>query len=61
MVKNSRGELGRGCLPGKSNSGLHDDDCKRAILREALIEAENGGPSTRFDVEQFLADVDDGK
>lgn len=37
---------------------LEEQEAKLNALRAALIEAENGDPSSRFDVEQFLEDMD---
>jgi antitoxin ParD1/3/4 len=34
---------------------LEEQEAKLAALRAALVEGENSGPSTAFDVDQFIA------
>ncbi|MDR3448417.1 MAG: type II toxin-antitoxin system ParD family antitoxin [Alphaproteobacteria bacterium] len=36
---------------------LEEEEAKLEALRAALIEGENSGPSTPFDVEAFLAEM----
>lgn len=37
---------------------LEAEETKLSVLRAALIEAEESGPSTPFDVEQFLVEME---
>jgi antitoxin ParD1/3/4 len=40
---------------------LEEQEAQLEALRAALIESENSGPSTPFDVEEFLARMNKGR